>query len=734
MVAILLTRSYDRLKLNSQDASAFYLSQIYQTSTGLNGTSTPLPFEVLTPSTFSPDPSSVRASALWSLSLVISLAGTVIATLLRQWARRYLHLTQETRGLRKRARIRELTVQGVERLRLRWMSSVLPGLFHVSVLLFLYGLFHHSSNNVVDIVVLSSASICFGLYLFASIASYFPFGSICHTPLSFFAWSWSSRILWLTHKLLYNSSIRLHFIGIRIRLYLFESARVYLGRALRDPGVDMDDLARKHSSFLDTSVFSRMLDSLDGHQDMERFLSTIPGFYNSIWAKKDVPALEKLNGKRLAPAIASFMAHSLLAEPENQERIKICLTAIRADPLLLQCTFRQTLQTLNSEIFGCVDFVRFALRRLREDGSDSDPWVKDYAQCIVAVAISRAPPDDDAWVHIIRGDLNSRHCRYLGEDENNIRLCNLIHLTRRLIASRLRGSDQFEQGGVWRNVLTEVRRFEVMKTAPELQHEFCALWNELANVSRSPGASSMARSNAVHILSTIRTVYIPLHEGADSAAVASFPPTGRQDSALQLPASYPFCNVHEAATGEQSAPRSPASSLAPSLAGSRPRVPTVDSLRLTPGVASVIHPPQFIVPIFPPLSQEYQIEAAPPQWEFSRSPHPQSWYQPPNPPDTRRGSLRSSFDNRDSPPSRSPSLELDFQSALNLSRASPSPYVPPIPPDSRERSPRSSVDSRVYSPPRTTLELNIQSTLNPSRDPPSPYVPPLVWQTASTSR
>jgi hypothetical protein len=320
------------------------------------------------------------------------------------------------------------------------MSSVLPELFHVSVLLFLYGLFHHSSNNVVDIVVLSSASICFGLYLFASIASYFPFGSICHSPLSFFALSWSSRILWLTHKLLYNSSIRLHFIGIRTRLYLFESARMYLGRALRDPGVDMDDLAHKHSSFLDTSVFSRMFDSLDGHQDMEQFLSTIPEFYNSSWAKKDVPALEKLNGKRLAPAIASSMAHSLLADPVNQERIKICLTAIRADPLL-QCTFRQTLQTLNSDIFGCVAFVCFALRRLRKDGSD--PWVKDYAQCIVAVAISRAPPDDDAWVHIIQGDLNSRHCQYPGEDENNIRLCNLIHLTRRLIASRLRDSDQF---------------------------------------------------------------------------------------------------------------------------------------------------------------------------------------------------------------------------------------------------------------------------------------------------
>ncbi|KAN0140923.1 hypothetical protein V8E53_001367, partial [Lactarius tabidus] len=197
MLAVLLTRSYDGLKLNSQDASAFYLSQIYQLSVGLNGTSTPLPFEVPVPSTFSPAPASVRASALWSLSLVISLTGTVIATLLRQWARRYLHLTQEPRGPHKRARIRELTALGVERLQLQSMSLVLPGLFHLSVLLFLFGLFHYSNNDSVDVVVLSSALTCFGLYLFASIVSCFPFGSICHTPLSFFAWSWSSRLLWL---------------------------------------------------------------------------------------------------------------------------------------------------------------------------------------------------------------------------------------------------------------------------------------------------------------------------------------------------------------------------------------------------------------------------------------------------------------------------------------------------------------------------------------------------------
>ena len=556
MIAILLTRSYDGLKLSSQDVSAFYLSQIYQLLASLNGTSSPPPFEVPVPSTFSPDTTSERATTLWSLSLVISLAGTVTATLLRQWARRYLHLTQEPRGPHKRARIRELTMQGVERLRLQWMSSVLPGLFHLSVLLFLYGLFHYSNNHVVDLVVLLSVLICFGLYLFASIASYFPFGSICHTPLSFFAWSWSSRLLWLTYKLLYNFSIRLRFIGIRTRLYLFESARVHLGRAHRDPGVDMEDLARKHSSFLDTSVISRMFGSLDGHQDMEQFLSAIPGFYTSSWVKRDVPALEKLNGKRLAPAIATFMVYSLssglLTEPEKQKRIKICLRAINADPLLLQCTFWQTLQVPSSDIFRSVDFVRFALQQLLCDDPDSDPWVKDYAQCIVAVAVNRVKPGDDAWFDIIRPYLDSqRSSQYQEEGESNIQLRNLIYITRRLMTSRLGDSDQFKPGGVWRNVLTEVRKFEVTNTAPELQYEFCSLWNELINIAHGGReVSRMAQSNAVHILSIIRTVYVPTHEDTISAAVAFSPSTDDQDPVLRLPSSYPLCDIHRVATGK----------------------------------------------------------------------------------------------------------------------------------------------------------------------------------------
>ncbi|KAH9169869.1 hypothetical protein EDB89DRAFT_2072541 [Lactarius sanguifluus] len=277
---------------------------------------------------------------------------------------------------------------------------------------------------------------------------------------------------------------------------------------------------------------------------MEQFLSAIPGFYNSSWVKRDVPALEKLNGKRLAPAIATFMDNSLssglLTEPEKWERVTICTRAMNADPLLLQCTLRQTLQTLNSDIFRRIDFVRFALQHLRRDDSDSDRWIKDYVQCIVAVAINRVQPDDDAWIDIIRGYLDPQHSRYRQKDD--IRLCNLMQLTRWLVTSRLKDSDQFEQGGVWRNVLTEVRK----KAAPELQHLLCLLWNELTDVAqgrRQASESRMARSNATHILSIIRTVYVPLHEDTNSATVKFSSSTGYRDPVLRSPSSYPLCTV-----------------------------------------------------------------------------------------------------------------------------------------------------------------------------------------------
>jgi len=131
---------------------------------------------------------------------------------------------------------------------------------------------------------------------------------------------------------------------------------------------------------------------------------------------------------------------------------------------------------------------------------------------------------------------------YWGEgDHHSVQLRNLICTTQLLIENQLKDSDQFERGGVWRNVLTEVCKLEIQATEYELQRGFCKLWNELKGMASDRLASYMARSNATHILSVIRNLYIPIHQSTTSAPIKFSADTNDQDPVLRDPSSYPDC-------------------------------------------------------------------------------------------------------------------------------------------------------------------------------------------------
>ncbi|KAH9971429.1 hypothetical protein BGW80DRAFT_1122896, partial [Lactifluus volemus] len=87
-LAAFLTVSVQDLKPNSQDTSAFYLANIYQLLADPNISRA----SILStqPPQFSPQNSAVLVNSLWFLSLVISLTSALLATMLQQWARRFL--------------------------------------------------------------------------------------------------------------------------------------------------------------------------------------------------------------------------------------------------------------------------------------------------------------------------------------------------------------------------------------------------------------------------------------------------------------------------------------------------------------------------------------------------------------------------------------------------------------------------------------------------------------------
>src|SRR5260221_10812496 len=131
------------LRPNSQDTSAFYLKNIYEIFADPNVTniSAIATRGLVRPPAFSPPKYAVWVNSLWFSSLAISLNCALLATLLQQWARRYVTITQTPRyGLHKRARIRAFFAEGVDKLYVHWAVEGVPALLHLSLALFLAGL------------------------------------------------------------------------------------------------------------------------------------------------------------------------------------------------------------------------------------------------------------------------------------------------------------------------------------------------------------------------------------------------------------------------------------------------------------------------------------------------------------------------------------------------------------------------------------------------------------------
>jgi hypothetical protein len=183
-VATLLSVSIQDLQQNPQDTSNFYLANIYQATVDPNRSSS-LP---ASPPPFSTPGYAVWVNGLWFMSLVISITCAVLATLLQQWARRYLKVTatQTRYGLHKRAKIRTFFAEGVQESWLPHVVEALPTLIHVSLVLFFAGLavFLWNVNLTIFKVVLSWVGVCTALYGYTMFISIVRHNSPYSTPLT----------------------------------------------------------------------------------------------------------------------------------------------------------------------------------------------------------------------------------------------------------------------------------------------------------------------------------------------------------------------------------------------------------------------------------------------------------------------------------------------------------------------------------------------------------------------
>ena len=137
-----------------------------------------------------PSASTIWVNALWLMSLVLSLTSALVATLLQQWARRYIETPNVPNEPNDRARVRVFLFLGTKMYKMPIAVEIAPILLHLSVCLFFGGLviIFHMINTKVAIAVDVAVGI-FGLpYTVVTILPFLDIRSPYRTPISFILW------------------------------------------------------------------------------------------------------------------------------------------------------------------------------------------------------------------------------------------------------------------------------------------------------------------------------------------------------------------------------------------------------------------------------------------------------------------------------------------------------------------------------------------------------------------
>ena len=187
-VGAFIIEFYKKLSPDSGDETVTLLRQISQQLPNSPIPPNSSPSNTANPS--SPSASIVWVNAMWLISLVLTLTSALIATLLQQWARRYIETPKVPSEPNDRARVRSFLYLGTELYRMRFLVELAPTLLHFSVYLFFGGLVivFHTIYKKVAIAV----DVAVGLFALAyTVLTILPFlDARCpyRTPMTYILW------------------------------------------------------------------------------------------------------------------------------------------------------------------------------------------------------------------------------------------------------------------------------------------------------------------------------------------------------------------------------------------------------------------------------------------------------------------------------------------------------------------------------------------------------------------
>ena len=491
-----------------------------------------VPSSVAKPPAFSPPSHAVWVNSLWFLSFVISLTYAILATMMHQWAGHYITATQQLRyGPRKKAQLRAFFSDAVGGSLVLPMVRSLRAMLHLSFFLFFAGLiiFLYNTHNTVFIALISWMAHSMTAYMYITVLPILRPNSPYNTPFSSLIWRLFNGLAYVVLEVLTSPPFRTrhHFRVCTLKVDYYTR---FLEGSMRKSA---EKTAMQRSSEIDVRVLTSMLDAVDEDDSPEEFFKAVPGFFDSERVNDlEEQILDEFRTK-FRPKLNSFLdrifSSNSFSESVRTDRFITCLNATHT--VLGPDGVSQILYNILSGRWGEVArSVEMGLS-LRRWGNTNDEQFTPFVRRIITQIIIGIRERDDRWIslvvdefgvpdHVLRA--NIRH-------GDSALLTLLIHAIHEAIRS----------GSFTPFTLALLTQFDVCDTLPELQHEFCALWNRVVAQART----SQTDSTAINILREIRSAYIGLHKGTDVAPTAFSARTFYYNPVLTNPWSYRICNL-----------------------------------------------------------------------------------------------------------------------------------------------------------------------------------------------
>jgi hypothetical protein len=419
-----------------------------------------------------------------------------LATLIQQWARRYERVANPHYCPRRRARIRAFYKDGVKKWRIPRAVEVLPILLHISLFVFFAGLsvFLFSLHPTIFKAVTALIGFCVISYACLSLFPIIHKNSLYSTPLSVLFSFFLTGIRYLV--------VHPHAFFSRS---MIETAEHYAFKL--DPEID-------HRSLLWTFKL------LDEDADLEKFFEGLPRLCDSNTAKdlklKDfIKENKEMLSKTLIELMNRTLSSNLVEEPVKHRRMVIFTRAIESKSASLLEPSRALHDVLFGKWHGFLECIDFGLSMRHWAGAFNKVKVSSfYAQCVATRTISNIQKRDERWIELANIKANPLSKSLHNDDYHSILLTNAIYVVRMSVQtySGLKDSPSHRHDilDVSRKTLGAVRNLDIQDTLPELQHEFCDLWNKLINMARTDQRPH-PKIVASEMLKNIRKLYIALH-------------------------------------------------------------------------------------------------------------------------------------------------------------------------------------------------------------------------------